>query len=85
MPFTGAEFGGGTVYFIGAKFTGGAVDFGWGGFAGDLERFEEVRGMCPDGVREAWEQATPGVLLAPHSWGDSHLQRDSAGLPQRAV
>ncbi|QKW32558.1 pentapeptide repeat-containing protein (plasmid) [Nocardiopsis flavescens] len=81
VSFDEAKFTGRTVSFIEVRFTGtrvsfheagfagGAVDFGWGGLAGDLDDFKRARGVCPEGLREAQDQAAPGVLLFPEAWG----------------
>jgi uncharacterized protein YjbI with pentapeptide repeats len=78
VDFRGAEFAGCKVTFQQARFAGGAVDFGWGGFAGDLAQFKEVRGVCPDGLREALSMAEPGVLLVPEAWGSSPEEKHPA-------
>ncbi|MEU3214206.1 pentapeptide repeat-containing protein [Nocardiopsis alba] len=90
MNFTGAEFSGGamifaragfiggSVHFTKARFSGGKVDFGWGGFVGDLGDFKRARGVCPAGLREAREQATPGVLLYPAAWEHRSGEETSA-------
>lgn len=75
LHFNDARFNVGALNFEKVNFIGGQVDFGWGGFAGDLGDFAAARGTCPTGLREAREQAAPGVLLFPASWGHRSEQQ----------
>lgn len=62
---------GGKVTFFWAQFSGADVILHPAEFVGGTVDFQESRGACPASLSEAYEQATPGVLLLPQAWAST--------------